>query len=66
VSTTRARQLVQPHRDHARQAAVGLGQHQQALDQPLVALVGPQQVRAELAQVVTRRRVVHRHLGEQT
>ena len=48
-----------------RQGAVGLGQHQQAFDQLLVALVGAQQVRAKAPQVVGRFRVIQRHFGEQ-
>jgi hypothetical protein len=54
----RGRQLVQPGRDLARQAAVAFRQHQQALDQVLVPLVGAQQLVPEPFQVLARVRGV--------
>jgi hypothetical protein len=58
------RQLVQPHRDPARQATVAFRENQQPLDQPLVPVIRAQQLSAEPAQLLARARVLHRHFRQ--
>ena len=52
VSSTAVGDEVEPQRGARQQAAVALGEHQQALDEPLVALVGLQQLRGEQGELV--------------